>query len=556
MSAHLPSSPQSGAFQQDLRGQGQETELEINLVSLWLGMRRVLPLVVLVAVSLALAAYLWTRAQPVVYEASATVIASSAQSQIGVVGGTVVSPLPVATVEKVLQSPLVLRPLIAAIQDNAAIAPAERQEIVVNLEQELSAAPAASRQRTVSVSADPVTGENSVYTLHARASSARAAQVLADQASAVLLAWDAQRTSRDVALAQTNFTLQLAQVNRRLALPGLSALERQTLVYRRATMQDNLAQLAFLASAQPGSLKPLSGAVAPVDPVVPSALRNAILLGALILLLGLGLAALRTVMHPYVQTEDDLLGLGLPVLAVLPRRRAWRASHQRDGEAQVQEAIGFLQVRLLGALRGNAHPVVLVAGVTEREAGGGGEVSRLTTELATSLAQAGKRVLIVEVARRPERSALPPHALVGGSERLIWHPLGHVQVAQLREGVHLLPAVHTAPVSGAADRPDLDQTLRSWSQAYDLVLLDSPPLLDQARGLSLGQLSDGVLIEARAGRTSLRDLRSVLRSASAVGLPLVGFIFDQASLSSRQTRQRHSQLLPAPATEIRTGEVR
>lgn len=554
MSAPLPSLPQFGAFQQDLRGQGQETELEINLVSLWLGMRRVLPLVVLVAASLALAAYLWTRAQPVVYEASATVIASSAQSQIGVVGGTVVSPLPVATVEKVLQSPLVLRPLIAAIQDNAAIAPAERQEIVVNLEQELSAAPAASRQRTVSVSADPVTGENSVYTLHARAPSARAAQVLADQASAVLLAWDAQRTSRDVALARTNFTLQLAQVDRRLALPGLSTLERQTLVYRRATMQDNLAQLAFLASARTGSLKPLSSAVAPVDPVSPSAARNAALLGVLGLILGTGLVAVWSVMQPYIQTEDDLLGLGLPVLGLLPGRRAGRAFRQRDSVAQ--DALGFLQMRLLGALRGKAHPVVLVAGVRARGPGDGAGVSRLTTELAISLAQSGKRVLIVEVAgRRGEPSLFP--SMLEGSETLPWHPLDHVQVAELREGVHLLPA---APYAGRGTeqtgRPDLGQCLRSWSQSYDLVLLNTPPLLDQAQGLTLSEQTDGVLLVVRTGRTSLSDLRRLLRSVSGVGLPLVGCVLDRTSASPR--RMSSTPLLPSitALAEARTGETR
>ncbi|WP_188905005.1 nucleotide-binding protein [Deinococcus aerophilus] len=526
-------------------------------------MRLLLPKILLVAIGLSLAVYWWSRTQPVIYEAVASLIASSTQGQIGVVGGSVISPLPAGTVAQVTQSPLVLRPLIAAVRENRSLLTAERQWLVSQLERDLSS-PDERREKIVSVSAEQGIGENSVYTLRTRAPSASAARVLANLASEQLLAWDTERTLREVALAQTNFTLQLAQVDRRLSLPGLSSLERQTLIYRRATMQDNLAQLAFLKTARPSSLQALVSAVDPAQPITASPLRNAALIGVLGLFLGSGMAVVLTLMRPLIWTERDLVSRGLSTLAVLPRHRA--------GLSDSQELIGFLRVQVLNVLQNHDRPVLMVAGVA-----GGEGASTLCARLALSLAHSGQRVLVVNADQK--RGIQHPLEVKGGADqpwRQMTEPGGArdmqsvvsetpaLQIKEVGLRVHLLAASGTPGSTDRADLPaggpeistlvdmagqsGLGEMLRCWGQGHDLILVDSPPLLVCSDGLRLGQHTDGILIVIEAGRTSLYELDQTLRYAAAVGLPVLGFVLNKAPAVARRSRFKHDG--------IRTGEAR
>ncbi|WP_019587353.1 CpsD/CapB family tyrosine-protein kinase [Deinococcus apachensis] len=546
MTAYRPPEPDSPDL---LR---QDTDNEIDLATLWQGVRQRLPVILLTAALLALAVYLWSRAQPRVYEAAAGLLASSSQSQIGVVGGSVISPLPPGTVAEVVESPLILRPLIEAVRDNQAIAPAERQRLVKQLTRELLTpvreGEGSQRNRTVSVTADQGGGENSIYQVRARAQTPQAAQVLVNLTGKLLLNWDAERTLRDVRLARENFTLQLAQTDRRLALPGLSALERQTLLYRRATMQDNLAQLSFLEQARPGVLKPLTSAVEPLRPVTPSPLRNAVLAGLLALLLGTGVAALLSVLDRRVQTDAELLTLNLPVLGRLPRLRP-----SGSFSLAQSEALGFLRVNLQATLR-QPRPILMIAGLA-----GGEGASSLTAALASSLADSGQRVLLLDADLwRGGQQDLwdvgtggqPGHApgRTGGAHSFaeaLRAPV-NVEVKPVAPNIDLLPA-GSAPHGSLAllSRPELGEWLRRWSQGYDVVLVDSPPLLALADGLALGQQVDAVLLVTEMGRTRLPDVCQVLRSARLADVPVVGFVLNKVAGPSRMPR-RYGPALPAP----------
>ncbi|EYB66757.1 hypothetical protein DEIPH_ctg076orf0016 [Deinococcus phoenicis] len=537
---------------------GQDTDTEIDLRTLWQGVRQRLPAIVLVAALLAGAVYVWSRFQPAVYEATGSLLTSSSQSQIGVVGGSVISPLPPGTVAEVVASPLILRPLIQAVRETPTIAPAERQRLVGQLTRELLTQrpedTKSQRSQTVTVTADQGGGENSLYQVRARAQTPQAAQVLVNLTSELLVNWDAERTLRDVRLARENFTLQLAQTDRRLALPGLSVVERQTLLYRRATMQDNLAQLSFLEQSRPGVLKPLTGAVEPLRPVTPSPLRNSVLAGLLALLLGTGVAALLTALDRRVRTEADLLALHLPVLGVLPPVRA------PGGIALGRvEALGFLRVNLQAMLQ-KPRPILMVAGTAAGEG-----ASSLTAALARSLASSGQQVLILDADLRGGRQQDLWDTGTGGQP---WHPLCgkdgarslqealhtpvNVQVLQVAPNIDLLPA-GGVPQSGLEllSRPDLGEWLRRWSQGYDVVLIDSPPLLVFADGLMLGQQVDGVLLVAEAGRTPLPDLRQVLRRMGVAGVPVLGFVLNKAGRAIRGPRFSGAPLSAQPVPPLK-----
>ncbi|GBF07021.1 protein-tyrosine kinase [Deinococcus aerius] len=550
----------------------QDLDNEIDLGTLWQGVRRRLPLILLVSLLVALAVYLVLRTRPPVYEAGASIITSSSQSQIGVVGGPVVSPLPEGTVTQVVQSPLILRPLIEAVRASSAIEPAERGRLARVLNRELLDEDTLKRSQnsTVSVVTGPgAGGENGVYTLKARARTPRAAQVLANLASEQLLAWDVERALRDVRRAQQNFQAQLAQIDRRLALPGLTPQERLTLIYRRANMQDNLSQLSLLESARVGVLRPLVGAVEPLRPVSGSPLLNAVLAGLLTLLLGLGAAALRVALDRTVRREDDLLTFGLPTLATLPRLRPSRLGPPTLGpgegglaarEQGLRGALGFLRVGLQTALHGRTPPILMLAGVT-----GGEGTSTLAAVLASTLASSGKRVLLIDADLRrgtqqrlwdPSNGGPVWQQLCGkGGARTLEDALGepdNVQVMEVAPHLHLLPAGPGEQDGlGLLSRPELGRALRRWGGRYDLVLVDSPPLLTLADGMVVGQQVDAVLIVTEADRTRLQAVRQVLRHAQAAGLPVLGFVLNKAAVPAAAARGLRPAGSTRPLQEVR-----
>ena len=65
-------------------------------------------------------------------------------------------------------------------------------------------------------------------------------------------------------------------------------------------------------------------------------------------------------------------------------------------------------------------------------------------------------------------------------------------------------------------------------QHYDIVLLDSPPLLPVTDAALLSSVSDGVLIVVRYGRTTRDQLRESVQRLTNVGGRIIGGIVNRA----------------------------
>ncbi|PNY79898.1 polysaccharide biosynthesis tyrosine autokinase [Deinococcus koreensis] len=516
-------------------------EQEIDLSLLWRGIQRRLPWILGTALLLALGTFLWSRAQPTVYESSASLIASNNQSQDAALGTALIKapPLPEGAVPQALLSTQVITPLIASIGRSPDIEPAEKARLSARITQELRE----QRLRTVTLTSRLDGGGNGIYSIRARARTAKAAQALADLGSAALLNWDRSRALENVRRAQAGFRAQLAQVDSQLSAATAQGtnVERQTLIARRANIQGNLTQVTLLEDSVAGILSPLSSAVEPLRPVAPKPLRNSVLAGLLGLLLATGVASLLTLLDRTIRSEDDLLAQNAPTLAVIPRLR------QRDivlsgivraaRQAGLYEAIGFLRVNLMSSLAGKPHAVVMISSTAPGEG-----KSSLTATLADGFASSGQRVLIIDAdLRRGTQAAVWKKYDEGGQ----WHQLSgiggvrttreallspeNVQVLQVEENVDMLPAGLSVHDSLAVfNQADVSRALKLWSERYDIVLLDSAPLLALADGLVLGAHADAVLMVTEYGRTNAQAVRSAMRRAERAGLNVLGFVINKS----------------------------
>ena len=525
------------------QNRSEPREAEIDLELLWDGVRRRLPWVLLGVALTVPAVYSWEKSRPNVFESSATLMTGGSFGVPGV-GDSLVkaSTLPEGALREALRGPVVMGEIINRVKRDSRLPEGLKGQLASDLEAQRRMKGLGTFELVASI--DPLS-QQGLYTVMARSGDAQTSESLVNIAADALLNWDKGRALRSLDRAARSFQAQLTEIDRQLASEKLSGVERETLVTSRASVQRNLAQAKLQAEGVSGSLDLVSPGVAPQFPLAPRPLRSAVLAGLLALALGLVLAILLTLLDRRVQTEDDLLSLGLPTLGLLPRLK--RREVARRGllgaahASEMYEAAGFLRVNLLSHLLGRPGRCVMITSTAPGEG-----KSTLAALLADALAHTGKRVLLVDadlhrssllqIWTRGQRD-LPWVQLCGqGGARSLQEALRSprdVQVLEVAPNVHLLPS-GSEQAQAQIRSEELATFLGGCSQDYDLVLLDTPPVLAVTDTLVIGQQVDAMLLVTEEGKTSLNVVRQALRRAHEVGVPVLGFVLNKMAKSSRE----------------------
>lgn len=160
----------------------------------------------------------------------------------------------------------------------------------------------------------------------------------------------------------------------------------------------------------------------------------------------------------------------------------------------------------------------------------------LAVYLAIANAAVGKRTLLVDGdLRRPSihtRFGLVPREGLSNvlASELPWQAV--VQHAEDHPNLSLLlsgPGSHRA-----ADLigPHLAELLDEFAKGYDLVILDSPPLLGFAECLQMARAADGVLIISQAGATKRKAVASVVSALQRLRANIIGVVLNQVTQST------------------------
>jgi Mrp family chromosome partitioning ATPase len=70
------------------------------------------------------------------------------------------------------------------------------------------------------------------------------------------------------------------------------------------------------------------------------------------------------------------------------------------------------------------------------------------------------------------------------------------------------------------------KALAALSEAFDLIVLDTPPLLAASDGAILATLSDGVVMVLRAGFTESEAAQQAIQQLNSVGARVVGAVLN------------------------------
>ena len=245
------------------------------------------------------------------------------------------------------------------------------------------------------------------------------------------------------------------------------------------------------------------------------------------LLLGLfaGIAAallldhLDDTVHAAADAEQKL---GLAVLGIVPLARTGTPGEaMRDPRSALAESYRSARTALQFATSDGVPRTLLV---TSTRPGEGKSTSVFA--LAQSFAQMGRRVLLIDAdLRNPAQHNLGSLDNSRGLSNVLAGALAWREVVIAGEaGAHDLIACGPLPPNPAEllAGPRLATLLEEARRDYDLVILDSPPVLGLADALVLGHLADGTLLVIEAGGPRVDHVRDALKRLRASRTRVIG----------------------------------
>ncbi|MFX2610548.1 polysaccharide biosynthesis tyrosine autokinase [Enterobacter mori] len=290
-----------------------------------------------------------------------------------------------------------------------------------------------------------------------------------------------------------------------------------------------------------GNVRIIDHAVTQQKPVKPKKILIVLLSALMGFLFSSGVILVRNMLIKGIRQPAELEKRGIPVLAVVPlapeltKRRRCRAipTYQSD-ELLVKSTPTSLAVEALRGLRTSLHfamlksdnKILMISGTSP-----GVGKSFVSSNLAVLMAQAGTRVLLIDCDLR--RGYL--HRVFSAAEN------GAGLADYLSQDVNISTVIqHT-------EYPEVDfigrgrmtnnpaelfmsekfkTLLTSCSTQYDVIIIDTPPILSVTDAAIVGRYASTSLMVVRFEQNSLKEVEAGLRRFDQNGIAIQGTIFN------------------------------
>jgi polysaccharide biosynthesis transport protein len=323
--------------------------------------------------------------------------------------------------------------------------------------------------------------------------------------------------------------------------PSASATVADLITQRRTYTQ----QLQYLEDQtrfiEQGRVKILDEARPPSSPYAPDLSRNLMIALLVGLIAGVALAFAR---EQFRDTVDSAEGLetatgGLSLLGVIPKDQEWKTTgetHIVSFEAPTSplaEAYRTLRSSLQFARLDDPIEILQVTSSSPFEG-----KSTTVANLGVTLSKAGQRVLIVDLdLRRPRLNKFFELDNSIGFTSLLQDPsLDRRAIAVSADAPNLgiltsgpRPKDPSELLSSDAARATIERLAASW----DLVLIDSPPVLGVSDPLVISGFADATLLIVRSNATRISEVKSAVELLRKVQAPLVGSVVNSVDVSRR-----------------------
>ena len=296
-------------------------------------------------------------------------------------------------------------------------------------------------------------------------------------------------------------------------------------------------------------------------PLLPSSMELPLMLGlglAAGLVVGLLGALARNALDTSIKSSDQLRGVaGVPNLGTIifdPQVPKRPLTVHEDPQAPRAEAFRQLRTNLQFIDVDRPHRIIVVTSAMPSE----GKTTTLAN-LAIALATAGHRVLVVDAdLRRPKLAELLGLDRSVGLTNVLSGRVAPGQVIQhWAGGVDVLASGPLPPnPSELLGSTQMASALRHLGAQYDIVLVDTPPLLPVTDAAAVAPATDGVLLVSRF-KSTREQLGAAVHALEAVSAALLGTVFSMVpSKGPRAYAHYHSHYRTEGPAEQAASPVR
>jgi capsular exopolysaccharide synthesis family protein len=289
-------------------------------------------------------------------------------------------------------------------------------------------------------------------------------------------------------------------------------------------------RVAELEAGKPSPVKAqlLDAAVLPGVPISPKPHSDQLLGLLLGLVVGLSLVAATEALDRTIKTsEQGEAAFGAPLLALIPRRKARSAALVLSGSDNGPEGEPYRALRTAVQF---TDPDVTMRTILVTSASPGDGKTTTTSNLALALAASGENVVVVDAdLRRATLAGVFGLEQAVGLSSLVLRTVDlDDTLQQWAERVTVLPSGRPLPPnpSELLGSHFMSQLLEELAQRFDVVLVDTPPVLPVTDAVALATQVDGVLIVARHGQTQRGPAAEARRRLDAVGAHVIGYVLN------------------------------
>ncbi|MCK4352640.1 polysaccharide biosynthesis tyrosine autokinase [candidate division WOR-3 bacterium] len=293
-------------------------------------------------------------------------------------------------------------------------------------------------------------------------------------------------------------------------------------IYKR--LVDRYEEAKITEMGEIGNVVIVEHAKPPNIPISPKPKRSMTL--ALIFGLGLGIGAVlfKEYLDTSLKDAEDIKRLDIPIIGAIPIHTQGIIEDQLSPAAETYKK---LRINLKFSKSGDTKlKTLLVSSCIAKEG-----KSTFVCNLAITYAKAGVKTIILGAdLRKPNIYKILRVTSKFGLSNLLIGEVKKEDVILPTEinNLWVIPAGHIPPNPGEIIDSQTMQTLFSeLRESFDMVIVDSPPLIVCADGLLLGNMVDGVVLVVELGRAQKDEVLQTISNFKSTGASFLGVVINK-----------------------------